>query len=182
MQGPAPGWDAPLQLLDPIQDDDVTTTAERGQPATSSPTGSASTQYALDLRQRVEAALIDAVAELLQRLPRFGGFEVLGPEWKRTALAWPCGIDGAAVVPEDTVAVRFKLQHRVPVFVFREKPLLELAWAEFEKPGDALDLLRAHVDPPRLCSAAAVIALMTRKLQSARVPRNCSLRSQDGTL
>ena len=149
---------------------------------TSSPTGSASTQYALDLRQRVEAALIDAVAELLQRLPRFGGFEVLGPERKRTALAWPRGIDGATIVPEDTVAVRFQTEHRLPVFVFREKPLLERSLAELEKPGDALDLLRADVDPAGLRSAAAVIALMTRELQPVRVPRRRSLRSQDGTL
>ena len=68
---------------------------------------SAPPEHALDLRQRVEAALIDTVAELLQRLPRFGCFEVLAPERKRTALAWPCGIDGAAIVPENTVAVRF---------------------------------------------------------------------------
>lgn len=136
-----------------------------------SATGGASVEDALNLGERIETTRVDAVAERLQLPPRFRGFEVLGPEGKRSALTGSHRVDGAAVVPEDAVAVRFQLQDRFPAFVLGEKPGAERALRECEKPNEALDLPRAHVDPPRLASAATAVALMTRKPQARRVPR-----------
>lgn len=142
-------------------------------------------QDASDLGQRVETALVDAVAKLLQLLPRFRGFEILGPERKRPALAGSCGVDGAPVLPEDTVAVRLEVQYPLAVFLSGEISLPERAHAEPEKSSDALDLARADVDPARLGSAAAVIALMARESEALGVPRGgllFPLGCQDATL
>ena len=139
--------------------------------------GRSTSENAPNLGEGVEAPSIDAVTEFLQLAPCLGRGERLPPKGKRPALARSGGIYGTALVPKDAVAVRLQAQHRFPVFVFGEKAGTKPGHGEPEKFGDALDLLRADIDPPGLSPAAAVMALMARKSQPVGVP---ILRFHDG--
>ena len=133
--------------------------------------GGAAVEDASYLGEGVEAALVDTVAELLQLLPSFRRSEIFGPERKRSALAGSRGVDGAPLLPKDAVAVRLETQDALAGFVFCQKPFPERSHPQPEETGDALDLARAHVDPPGLRAPATVVALMARETKPRRVPR-----------
>lgn len=136
----------------------------------------------MDLRKRVETALVDTMAESFQLPPRFGRFQVLRPERKRTALARPGRVDRAALVPENAVAVRLHVEDGVALFIFGDVCRFERADVHFEKAGDTLDLAGAHVDVARLRPAAAAVTLVALEREPVRVPRRLFLGWQDATL
>src|SRR3990172_8418793 len=70
-----------------------------------------------DLLERVEPPVVDAMTELFQPRPVEGRAKRFSPERKRAALSGTLGIDGAALVPENAVAVVFQLEHRFAVLV-----------------------------------------------------------------
>jgi hypothetical protein len=110
------------------------------------------------------------VAELPEPGPFGGRFEGLAPEGERAALPRALPVDGAAVVPEDAVAVRLEGQDGLAALVTRHELPPKPSLPHVEKARESRDPERGHVDDARLGSATAVVALMAGEPESARVP------------
>src|SRR3990172_4303823 len=60
-----------------------------------------------DLLERVEPPVVDAMTELFQPRPVFSRAKRFSPERERAALSGTLGIDGAALLPQKTIALFF---------------------------------------------------------------------------